>query len=373
MDNALEIKKQQEEACLQAVRAGRWPVAMTAAAKVAESCYRLAQRTDGAVQKAYVETGNGWQAVAKRLKTNPPKKAPAGSKTKADGGDEDDAVENEWQLQERPDVKFDDIIGMDALKVRIKRYLIKAKNPDEMKRWPMAKKGDGLLLFGPPGTGKTYFAQAVAGELDSAFFDVKGSTLLSKWVGESQKNVAKLFDELKKHERAVLYMDEIDGVLSARGSTGSSVREGVISEFLQSMDGIRSDMKSLLFIGATNLPAIIDPAILSRIGSLVYVPLPDAVTRKAYLARIFKQLPDGHGEGIDLDALAARFERCSMRDIRRFGEALADLGISKKLDSGSGQIAATDVDCAWAEAGCKPVADSLLARFEKIAQEQGGD
>jgi transitional endoplasmic reticulum ATPase len=284
-----------------------------------------------------------------------------------------EACEADGLFPKRSKITFNDIVGMEPLKERIRRYLLKARNPDEVGRWKMAKKGGGLLLFGPPGTGKTFFAQAVAGELDAAFFDVKFSNLLSKWGGESQKNVAKLFDELRKQERAVLYMDEIDGVLSARGSTGSSVREGVISEFLQAMDGVRCDMKSLLFIGAINLPATLDRAIVSRISGLIYVPLPDAEMRKAYLERMFRHLPDGAADDIDLDALAGRFERCSMRDMRRFGEALADIGIAGKLGGKSGRIEAADVDRAWRDAGCNPMSQTELAKYEKFAQERAGD
>ncbi len=377
MDNSLELKKRHEDACERAIRAGQWPDAMRAAAQAAEACFTLANRTEGAVQRAYIETGNGWLDVAEKLKSQPPpvKSAPVSpGKSKTGGGDEDEGGDKpEWELQDRPETRFDDIIGMEALKKRIRRYLLKVKNPEEVKRWRMAKRGDGLLLFGPPGTGKTFFAQAVAGELDAAFFDVKGSNLLSKWVGESQKNVARLFTNLRAHERAVLYMDEIDGVLSARGSTGSSVREGVISEFLQAMDGVRSNMKSLLFIGATNLPAVIDAAIISRIGSLIYVPLPDAAMRQAYLERILAQLPDGYDAGIDVAALAARFERCSMRDIRRFGESLADLGISRKLEGGPSKITSQDIQEAWGESGCKPIPEALLQKYERIAQESAGE
>lgn len=259
------------------------------------------------------------------------------------------------------EIIFSDVIGMQSLKRTFYRYYSGCLSRGAP---PHAKI---VILWGPPGVGKTYFARAVAGEFDSVFFEVKGSDLFSKWVGESKNNVANLIDEIRKHDRVVLHMDEIDGIFGKQGSAGSSVREGVVSEFLQAIDGIRLEMKSLLFIGETSLPRIYLPKMMG--DSVIYVPLPDLATRKAFLERIFKQYPDGYEADIDLDVLAGRFERCSMRDVRRFGETLADIGITRKLDGKPGRIEAADMDQAWGEAGCKPIGPEHLAQYEKIAQE----
>jgi len=371
MRTLLDTKRAHEHACESAIRRQRWQEAKRSAARVAETAFALAEQTSADVSRRHLEDGEEWLGIAEQLATRSStptdgkKNGDAKAAPQASDGENEDA--DEWLVQEAPNIRFSDIIGMDELKDRIRRYTLKADNPDEVARWPGARKGDGMILYGPPGTGKTYFAKAVATESNAAFFDVKGSNLLSKWVGESQKNVSRLFDAIGKHERAVLFMDEIDGLLAARGSGSSSVREGVLTEFLAAMDGVRSNMRSLLFIGATNRPVALDRAILSRIGTPVYVGLPDQAARKATLAACFESLPHGC-DAIDLEALAEKFERCSMRDIRRFCDCLVDLGICRKLETGEGRVDAALVDRAWADAGPVPMSERELKKYQEIAK-----
>ncbi len=375
MSTLLETKKRHEAACEAAIRGEDWREALRCAARAADAAFALAERTEGDVARSHVEDGEDWLRIAERLKKRPADGEKHGGKggdsaaRKQSNRDDESDDAGDWQAQGTPEVRFHDIVGMDELKQRIRRYILKAQNPEEVARWKGARSGDGMILFGPPGTGKTFFAKAVATELDAAFFDVKGSNLLSKWVGESQKNVSRLFDELATHERAVLFMDEIDGVLAARGSGSSSVREGVLTEFLSAMDGVRSNMRSLLFIGATNRAVSLDQAILSRVGSLVYVPLPDLAARRAMLEQCFAGLPDGTDESVGLDALARRFEHCSMRDIRRFADILIDLGICRKLEGGPGTVDAELIEQAWTDAAPAPLSEADRKKYERLAKE----
>ncbi|MFT5198502.1 MAG: SpoVK/Ycf46/Vps4 family AAA+-type ATPase [Planctomycetota bacterium] len=371
MNTLLDKKKRYEDECESAVKASDWHNAGRAAARSAEVSFLLAERTEGAIAGAHVKAAEGWLQIADTLKTRMSHRPARGEGTSGTGARTEpaagDDADNEWLVSGVPGITFDDIVGMEPLKQRIRRYMLKVNNPEEVSRWPGARSGDGMILYGPPGTGKTFFAKAVATELDSSFFDVKGSNLLSKWVGESQKNVSRLFDTMSEHERAVLYMDEVDGLLASRGTGSSSVREGVLTEFLQAMDGVRSNMRSLLFIGATNRPVTIDRAILSRVGAMVYVPLPDHAARLALLERLFLTLPDGYASSVDLDHLAVRFERCSMRDISRFSDVLVDLGICRKVETGEGGIGAEDVEQAWGEASPMPMSEHELMKYEKLA------
>lgn len=373
MNTLLEKKKAQEAACERAVTEKNWSAAVRAAARCAEASFLLAERTQGKVAAAHVKTGEAWLQISDQLKK---RRQVSGSRGPSGGSGqharrepaEGESEESEWLVSGVPGIRFDDIVGMEALKARIRRYMLKVENPDEVARWPGARSGDGMILYGPPGTGKTFFAKAVATELNAAFFDVKGSNLLSKWVGESQKNVTRLFDAMSAHERAVLYMDEVDGLLASRGSGASSVREGVLTEFLQSMDGVRSNMRSLLFIGATNRAVSIDRAILSRVGAMIYVPLPDVEVCKALLGQTLSAMPDGLADDVDLEKLAARFERCSMRDIRRFCDLLVDVGICRKVDSGDGTIGNEQIEQAWQEASPLPMSERELAKYERLAK-----
>lgn len=271
----------------------------------------------------------------------------------------------EWLVAEKPPVRFDDIIGLDDVKRRVRGFVIKFRNPSELEKWPMASKGDRLLLFGPPGTGKTMFASAVANEIDADFYQVKGSNILDKWVGSSQQNVARLFSAVSRSERAVVFLDELDGLLSKRGGS-SSVRDGVVSEFLQEMEGLSTPNSSLLFIGATNQPWALDDAVIDRFGGLFYIPLPPRESRLAWLERGFAAFPYGFSPDISLEDLADRMEGQSMRIMRTLLVKLSDAGYVRATDGGSGQITAKDVAEALRSLP-KPVDDKEIAKYRSYA------
>ncbi len=274
----------------------------------------------------------------------------------------------DWVLATNPGIRFGDLIGLDELKARIRRYVEKVNHPEEVAKWKSARQGDRLILFGPPGTGKTMFAKAIATEIDAVFFEVNGANLLDKWVGESQKNVSRLFAAMREHERVVVFMDEIEGLLSSRGSN-STVRDGVVSEFLMKMDGVRGGTGSHLFVGATNRPQDLDDAVVSRFGAIFYVPLPDRPARLALLRREFARFPYGCAGDVDLEQLADRLEGQSMRAIDTLVRVLADLGISATLHDGQGHaVTASDIEQAWRELP-PPLPEREVQRYERLAKE----
>lgn len=199
-------------------------------------------------------------------------------------------------------VRWDDIGGLDDVKRLVKETVVIAglKKPDAIRPWK------GILLFGPPGTGKTMIAAAAAGSLHATFYDVKADRVLSKYFGESSKLVASLYDSARNQAPSIVFIDEFDALGSARGEGTSEATRKLLSSLLTEMDGLQ-DKKAdrlLLTMAATNTPWDLDPAILSRFPRRIYVTLPDAVSCEAII-RI-------HTEGlgtVQLDA-AALAERC---------------------------------------------------------------
>jgi transitional endoplasmic reticulum ATPase len=186
-------------------------------------------------------------------------------------------------LVEVPKVRWDDIGGLE----NVKQLLIEAvewplRHDDSYRRLGIdAPKG--VLLYGPPGTGKTMLAKAVANESNANFITAKGSEMLSKWYGESEKHVAEIFRRARQVAPAIIFLDELDAIAPLRGSsTGEPhVTERIVNQLLSEMDGLE-ELHGVVVIGATNRPDIIDPALLrpGRFDELIVVPVPDAASRQ---------------------------------------------------------------------------------------------
>ena len=184
---------------------------------------------------------------------------------------------------EVPDVKWDDVGGLNDIKEALK----------EAVEWPLKYAGlfrkantnppKGIMLYGQPGTGKTYLAKAVASESGVNFISVKGPQIMSKYIGESEKGVRELFKKAKQAAPAILFLDEIDSLCPRRtsDSSGSNVTDRVISQFLTEMDGIE-DLKGVVVLAATNMIDLIDPALLrsGRFDLMFELPAPDEKTRE---------------------------------------------------------------------------------------------
>ncbi|XP_071959031.1 vacuolar protein sorting-associated protein 4-like isoform X2 [Antedon mediterranea] len=182
-------------------------------------------------------------------------------------------------VQEKPDVKWSDVAGLDAAKEALKEAVIlpiKFPHLFTGKRQPWR----GILLFGPPGTGKSYLAKAVATEADnSTFFSVSSSDLVSKWLGESEKLVRQLFDLAREHKPSIIFIDEVDSMCGERGSNESESARRIKTEFLVQMQGVGNNNDGILVLGATNIPWVLDSAIRRRFEKRIYIPLPEAPAR----------------------------------------------------------------------------------------------
>lgn len=198
-----------------------------------------------------------------------------------------------------------DVKGLDDAKQAVLDALVNpVRHPDIYKTLKI-KNGKGLLLYGPPGTGKTMFARAVAGELGLPFLYRKMSEMKDKYVGESEKNVSRLFEEAYSHKKCVVFLDECESILRKRGNQ----KVCIVEQFLAELDGFATKRDSQIFvILATNRPWMIDSAVVrsGRIGLAVHVGLPDAETRRAIVEAALKDVP--LASDVSIDDIVARTE-----------------------------------------------------------------
>ncbi len=185
-------------------------------------------------------------------------------------------------LVETPNISWEDVGGLEKTKQDLREAVEwPLKEPDAFKRLGI-RPPRGILLYGPPGTGKTLLAKAIAKESEANFIHVKGPSLLSKWVGESEEGVRKIFERARQVAPCIVFFDEIDALAGRRGlEAGTKVTERVLNQLLAEMDGLE-DLKDVTIIGATNRPDMLDPALLrpGRFDRIILVDVPDAISRK---------------------------------------------------------------------------------------------
>lgn len=206
---------------------------------------------------------------------------------------------------EAPNVEWDHIGGLEEAKRELREGIeLPLKHPDAFRRIGI-RPAKGFLLFGPPGTGKTLLAKAIAKESEANFIAAKSSDLLSKWYGESERQVSRLFQRARQVAPTVIFIDEIDSLAPERGGGigEPAVTERVVNTFLAEMDGLE-ELQGVVVIAASNRPALIDPALLrpGRFDDLVYVPVPDREGRLHILKIHTSKMP--LGDDVDLEKLA---------------------------------------------------------------------
>jgi len=234
-----------------------------------------------------------------------------------------------------PNIGWGDVGGLDEAQEKLREGVeLPLRNPDAFRRLGI-RPAKGFLLYGPPGTGKTLLAKAVAKEAEANFISVKSSDLLSKWYGESEQQLSRLFARARQVAPCVIFIDEIDSLVPARGSSNvgePQVTARVVNTILAEMDGME-ELNSVVLIGATNRPALVDPALLrpGRLDELVYVGTPDARGREHILKIHTARMP--LAGDVDLAKIARETERFTGADledvvrragliaIRRHGEA----------------------------------------------------
>ena len=210
------------------------------------------------------------------------------------GESEGESSAQQWIVKEKPSLRFQDVAGLEDVKEDIRLKMIYPFEHGELAEKFGIRPGGGVLMYGPPGTGKTMLAKATAGEIDATFFRISPADVLSKWVGEAEQNIKKLFDAAAAEARSIIFIDEIEALVPARRDDGSSVMQRVVPQILQGVEGFdKKAGRPILLMGATNVPWQLDPAMLrpGRFDEKVYIPLPDLAARHKMLEIIWASVP----------------------------------------------------------------------------------
>ncbi|MDW8034063.1 MAG: CDC48 family AAA ATPase [Nitrososphaerota archaeon] len=216
---------------------------------------------------------------------------------------------------EIPTVRWSDIGGLEEIKMRLREMVeLPIKNPEKFEKLGITPPR-GVLLYGPPGCGKTLLARAVATESEANFISIKGPEVFSKWVGESERAIREVFRKARLAAPSIIFLDEVDAIAPRRGMSmaDSGVTERVVSQLLTEMDGL-TPIEKIVVIGATNRPELLDPAIMrpGRFEVALYVPPPDEASRLQILKIHTRKMPL---DGVDLQEIARRTEGYSGADI----------------------------------------------------------
>lgn len=237
---------------------------------------------------------------------------------------EDDNAGN--YFMQKPALKFSDVGGMKRVKDEISIKIIQPlKNPDLYKAFGK-KIGGGILLYGPPGCGKTFIAKATAGEIEAKFINIGLHDILDMWIGNSEKNLHQIFELARKNAPCVLFFDEVDAMGASRSDLKGSAMRHVINQFLAEMDGVASDNEGVLILAATNAPWSVDPAFRrpGRFDRIIMVEPPDAAARQEMLRTMLHQKPVGE---VDILKVAQATEGYSGADLK----AVIDIATEDKL------------------------------------------
>jgi SpoVK/Ycf46/Vps4 family AAA+-type ATPase len=235
--------------------------------------------------------------------------------------------DNHDHFIQRPSINFKHVGGMDNVKKEIDLKIIKPLSHPELYEAYGKKIGGGILLYGPPGCGKTYLAKATAGQVKAKFINVSLNDILDMWIGASEKKLHEIFEVARQNTPCVLFFDEIDALGASRSDMKQSAGRHLINQFLQELDGIDNNNDGVLVLGATNTPWHLDSAFRrpGRFDRIIFVPPPDENARES----IFKlKLAKKPTTNLKYDSLAKKTKSYSGADI----EALIDIAIEEKLE-----------------------------------------
>ncbi len=235
-------------------------------------------------------------------------------------------VDSDASEPERPTTTFADVGGMDQVKEEVRMKIILPLRQPELFKAYGKKIGGGILMYGPPGCGKTFLARATAGEVNASFLAVGISDVLDMWIGQSEKNLHSIFEQARSHRPCVLFFDEVDALGANRTDMLKSGGRQIINQFLSELDGVASTNEGVLILAATNAPWHLDPAFRrpGRFDRILFVPPPDQGARASILRLQLKGKPVGE---IDFDALAKKTEGFSGADLK----AVIDVAVEAKL------------------------------------------
>ena len=246
----------------------------------------------------------------------------------------DGRVRNSWREAEagpgtsveRPAQSFQDVGGMEGLKDEIRIKIIHPLAHPELYKAYGKTVGGGILMYGPPGCGKTHLARATAGEIHAGFLSVGINDVLDMWLGNSERNLHQLFQQARRESPCVLFFDEVDALAASRSDLRASAGRQLVNQFLSELDGVQTTNEGVLILAATNAPWHLDAAFRrpGRFDRILFVPPPDLPARASILRLLCRGKPI---HDLDFEHLAKKTDGCSGADLK----AVVDLAVEAKL------------------------------------------
>ncbi|MCG8549879.1 MAG: AAA family ATPase [Desulfobacterales bacterium] len=278
---------------------------------------------------------------------------------------------NFHRKEERGKIRFDDIVGMQPLKKTLRLHIIEPfLRPGIFAKFKK-KAGGGILLYGPPGCGKTMIARAIATECNAFYLSVGISDVLNMWIGESERNLSALFDKARSQKPAVLFFDELDALAYSRSKARSEHSRTVVNAFLSQLDGVDGQNDKVLILAATNMPWDVDPAMKrpGRFSRQVFVPPPDEDAR----AEMFrKKMTDVPASSLNFEMLAKRTNSFSGADIDGVIDQAKEYTLADIIESGvERDIFQKDMELAVSEV--KPTTIDWLKTARNLVKYAGAD
>lgn len=250
--------------------------------------------------------------------------------------DNTDSIEITRIIQPQDEkVTFADVGGLELVKKQIRKKIITPFQKPSLFNKFRKRIGGGILLYGPPGCGKTLLARATAGECNAKFYNVAISDILDMYIGESERKLHAIFEEARSNTPAVIFFDEIEALAAKRQHTREATSSKLVSQFLSELDGFAQDNQGVLILGATNVPWALDPAFRrpGRFDRVVFIAPPDQDARVDILKGLFKGRPGG--ESIDVNSIAKKTGGFSGADLMNLVETAVDEAIEESIADGN--------------------------------------
>jgi transitional endoplasmic reticulum ATPase len=273
---------------------------------------------------------------------------------------------------ERPPIKFDDVGGMEAIKEEIRLKILLPLEQPELYAAYGKTSGGGILMYGPPGCGKTYLARATAGEIGAGFISVGINDVLDMWIGSSERNLHEIFEQARANTPCVAFFDEADALGGRRSDMHSGSGRQLINQFLAEMDGVQRSNAGVLILAATNAPWHVDPAFRrpGRIDRVLFVPPPDGEARESVLRIHLQGKPQ---DAIDVTQIAKKTDQFSGADLKAVVDQAIELKLREAIKLGRPQPLVTK-DLLAAAKQLKPTTREWFstARNYALYSNQGG-